>query len=147
MSRSLWTELNGYDEQFVCSGGGLMNHDVWERACELPDVDVFMLLGEGTFHQVHGGVSTNAVTSRWPEFATEYEQLRGRPYQRRYFPATFVGELTHVLHPPDGIAKRRSAENLGSGQGEFSQYRYYYFLQRSVNRLMRAWSRRRDQTR
>ena len=35
LSRELWTELGGLDEQFDLPGGGLVNHDLYRRACAL----------------------------------------------------------------------------------------------------------------
>ena len=32
----LWDELGGLDERFALPGGGLANHDLYRRACELP---------------------------------------------------------------------------------------------------------------
>ncbi len=78
--RSILDELGGFDEQFVLPGGGLVNHDFFRRVIDRPDVEPVVLLGEGTFHQVHGGVSTNSTVSPWPEFADEYTQITGRPY-------------------------------------------------------------------
>ncbi|MEM7240069.1 MAG: glycosyltransferase, partial [Pseudomonadota bacterium] len=77
MRRDLWIALNGYDERFLSSGGGLANLDLWKRACERMGVSVRMLLGEGTFHQIHGGVTTGSAASRRAEFDREYEDLRG----------------------------------------------------------------------
>lgn len=36
---------------------------LYDRACSLPHAQVVVLPGEGTFHQVHGGVATNALVS------------------------------------------------------------------------------------
>lgn len=79
--RALWGELGGLDEAFECEGGGLVNLDFLRRASELEDVQFIVLLGEGTFHQVHGGVTTSVPTAtRWQEFHDEYVSLRGRDY-------------------------------------------------------------------
>ncbi len=75
-----WQELGGFDEGFVSAGGGLVNLDTYVRACELPDSQLIVLLGEGTFHQVHGGVATNARESPWNEFHAEYVRLRGKNF-------------------------------------------------------------------
>ena len=56
--RSLWVELDGYDEGFNLRGGGLINLDFYRRACESPGVQHVIIPGEGTFHQFHGGVTT-----------------------------------------------------------------------------------------
>jgi hypothetical protein len=59
MPRKSWDQLGGMDERFDASGGGLVNLDMYSRAMELPDAQLVLLLGEGTFHQMHGGIATN----------------------------------------------------------------------------------------
>jgi len=86
MPADLYAELGGFDERFVQPGGGLANLDFYRRACEHPDTDLLMLLGEGTFHQFHGGIMTNSArrqnNRQWREYAREYERLRGEPFRR-----------------------------------------------------------------
>lgn len=82
LRRSYYQSLGGYDTRFQAPGGGLINHDFWNRACADPRSDIILLLGEGTFHQFHGGVATNARQSPWDEFAAEYTALLGKPYER-----------------------------------------------------------------
>lgn len=82
LERSEWRRLGGgYDPRFVSPGGGLANLDLWRRLVNDPARGVVMLLGEGTFHQFHGGVATNALTSPWSDFADEYKAIRQEPYQ------------------------------------------------------------------
>ena len=100
MARSMWQELGGFDEQFALPGGGLSNHDLYRRACELDDVQLVILLGEGTFHQIHGGATTSGRIG-WDEMHDEYVRLRGRPYQppaneRVYFGTVPDAALPHV---------------------------------------------------
>jgi glycosyltransferase involved in cell wall biosynthesis len=64
MSRASWDILGNFDERFDAPGGGLVNHDVFRRALALPAAELVLLLGEGTFHQFHGGVATNASVER-----------------------------------------------------------------------------------
>ena len=40
-----------------------------------------MLLGEGTFHQVHGGIATNAKVPMRDVFQDEFENIRGVRYR------------------------------------------------------------------
>jgi glycosyltransferase involved in cell wall biosynthesis len=102
MPRTLWHELNGFDERFVSPGGGLVNLDTYKRACELKDIELVMLLSESTFHQVHGGVATNQRRgSSWQKFSKEYENIRGEtfsPSQRlpRFF-GSFLPQSKSLL--------------------------------------------------
>jgi glycosyltransferase involved in cell wall biosynthesis len=80
LTRAHWQALGGYDPAFVSPGGGLVNLDTWARACADPDGQIILLLGEATFHQVHGGIATNSVVSKWPQFHDEYVRIRGCRY-------------------------------------------------------------------
>jgi hypothetical protein len=83
LKRSHWRDLNGgYDIRFRTPGGGLANLDLWHRLAEDATLGLIMLLGEATFHQVHGGVATNALKSPWAEFSREYRAIRGVEYKR-----------------------------------------------------------------
>lgn len=100
LERELWQELGGYDPRFASAGGGLVNLDVWSRACELPDALPILLLGEATFHQVHGGAATNHPdqVAHWPVLCREYAVIRGRPYRIPNVSLRFWGTFQHA--PP-----------------------------------------------
>ncbi|HEX3174203.1 MAG TPA: glycosyltransferase family A protein [Solirubrobacterales bacterium] len=104
MAAGMWGELGGFAEEFAAPGGGLVNLDLFARACALPGARLVMLLGEATFHQVHGGVSTSASDGRSDELQGEYERLRGRPYVRPSPEPLFLGSL----QPPARAAFERS---------------------------------------
>lgn len=93
LTAAQWRRLGGYDPGFVLPGGGLANLDIWARACGDPTGKVIMLLGEATFHQVHGGVATNSTTSKWDQFHAEYIGLRGHAYRTPTPDALFWGRL------------------------------------------------------
>ncbi len=82
LGRDHWRDLGGYDPAFIAPGGGLVNLDTWARACADPAARVMLLLGEATFHQVHGGIATNSAESKWPMFHDEYVRVRGIAYAR-----------------------------------------------------------------
>jgi hypothetical protein len=92
-----WRSLGGWDELFRSPGGGLANLDMWARACLDPDGQVIMLLGEATFHQVHGGVATNNPDAPHELFAKEYSEIRGRPYERPKTEVLYFGAVPEVL--------------------------------------------------
>ena len=81
LTAEMFSELGGADERFVLKGGGMINTDIYKRACELPGVTPVQLVGEGSFHQFHGGTTTNVSPQECQvlvdEFVREYEEIRG----------------------------------------------------------------------
>ena len=98
MPSAMWAELGGLDEEFALPGGGLVNHDLLRRACELPGAELIVLLGEGTFHQIHGGAATSGRYTR-EEAGEEYERLRGRPYSPPELPPMYLGNVPTTTLP------------------------------------------------
>lgn len=94
-----WRALGGWDEGFMTPGGGLVNHDTWSRACADPGGELIMLLGEATFHQVHGGVATNNPNQLALQelFHEEYLRLRGRAYERPSRQPLYFGTLPDTV--------------------------------------------------
>lgn len=98
LTREHWQALGGYDPAFTAPGGGLVNLDTWARACADPSGRVILLLGEATFHQVHGGIATNSTVSKWPMFHDEYVRIRGSDYVRPTGMPLLVG-----CFPPEAL--------------------------------------------
>lgn len=98
--RAAWDALGGLEERFTSPGGGFVNLDFYRRACDRA-AELVMLLGEGTFHQVHGGVATNAPWERhpFPIFHDEYRAIRGTDYASPARPACYLGELPEQALP------------------------------------------------
>ena len=90
--RQLWDELGGMDERFTLPGGGLANHDLYRRACSLPDVELIVLLGEGTFHQYHEGAATSRRLT-WDEMQADYAALHGEPHRPPPNSPMYVGRV------------------------------------------------------
>jgi hypothetical protein len=97
LTRATWAELEGLDERFAMPGGGRCNHDLYRRACLLDGAQVVMLLGEGTFHQIHGGAATGKRFAK-ADADAEYEALRGEPFAPPVVPRLYFGSI-----PPDAI--------------------------------------------
>lgn len=93
LSRAHWRSLGGYDELFQKPGGGLVNLDIWRRACESADSQVILLLGEGTFHQIHGGISANAAHEIYDEFDEEYWSIRGSRFSPPLLTPLYLGNV------------------------------------------------------
>lgn len=101
VSRQLYKELNGFDERFTSPGGGYAALDFYKRASELEDTDLINLLGEGTFHQFHGGVATNSPPDVHPGklFTEEYKHLRGTGYRAPTRTPIHLGRLPTAAWP------------------------------------------------
>ncbi len=84
LSRKCWMELGGVEEMFDVPGGGFVNLDLVIRAYELPESRLVVMLGEGTFHQVHGGIATNAkhdqIDHSVSQWRAQYKAIRGRDW-------------------------------------------------------------------
>lgn len=97
--RETWRRLGGLHEGFVSPGGGLVNLDFYREACRRLN-PLVILLGEGTFHQFHGGVATNSLAGRKPVkgFIDEYRRIRCEEYVVENTAATYLGSV-----PPQAL--------------------------------------------
>lgn len=82
MKRSTFLQMGGFDAGFASPGGGLVNHDFRNRVLAIPGIVPVGVLGEGVFHQFHGGVATNVPLAEhpWESFEVEYRRLRGNSF-------------------------------------------------------------------
>ncbi len=98
LPRSLLEQCGSMDEAFSMAGGGYANLDFYERHTSRPDVKVVTTLGEASFHQVHGGTTTNMPdvgerTRRLVSYRDHYEDLRGVTFRATKKPLHFVGSM------------------------------------------------------
>lgn len=97
LSADLFRTLGGFDESFASPGGGYVNGDLFVRACASADTELVVLLGEGTFHQVHGGAATNVPVelreARFRLYLDEYLAIRGKPFTAPEKESIFLGRL------------------------------------------------------
>lgn len=98
LKRHHFQALGGFDERFVAPGGGLVNLDFFRQAIAAKQLRPWVLLGEGSFHQIHGGVATNVPMEQHPglAFSQEYEQIRGEPYVAPQYDPQYLGALSPV---------------------------------------------------
>jgi cephalosporin hydroxylase len=94
----LYDRIGGMDEAFSHAGGGFANLDLWRRAREAASGPLISLIGEATFHQFHGGTTTNVEDAekdaRVRAYANEYLTLRGREYESAHRSTlTFRGHM------------------------------------------------------
>jgi hypothetical protein len=81
VKRDLLQELGGMDERFDTPGGGVVNMDIFKRTVDAPGVTAVQLVGEGCFHQLHGGTTTNVSAAERDtsikKFMEQYREIRG----------------------------------------------------------------------
>lgn len=76
-------KLGGADERFNLKGGGMLNLYFYRELLKQPRLHFFLLAGEGTFHQYHGG-ATSSGADGFDEFVDEmqaqYTAIAGERY-------------------------------------------------------------------
>ncbi len=118
LPRKLWDALGGYDPAFDARGGGVVNLDLYKRACEYPGATHVVLPGEGTFHQFHGGVTTGGdEDARRDAFIVEimqqYEQIRGEKYSSPQTNPIYLGEIPDQAQKFVHLSAQRKLERMG----------------------------------
>jgi hypothetical protein len=140
----LWKELGGYDEAFRLPGGGLANLDVYKRALALPETQLVMLLGEGNFHQVHGGVSSNSPQSRWNLWHDEYKRIRGRDYEPPNARAVYFGNVDPAALRHLDISVRAARQGTGDTVSDYIELLKKALLNETNLELELAFLKARD---
>jgi hypothetical protein len=97
VTRQIWELLGGFDPAFTETGGGQVNLDFYKRAVEIPDTLLVILIGEGSFHQFHGGITTGtqgeARVKSMEDHFNQYASLRGGPYRSPTKRPVYLGSV------------------------------------------------------
>ncbi|MCF7977039.1 MAG: glycosyltransferase family 2 protein [Chromatiaceae bacterium] len=100
--RAAFERLGGFEERFNARGGGFVNLDFYRRAVLRPEAGLVVLLSEGTFHQVHGGVATNAISDRaekQQQWHDQYVAIRGERFTEPDKPPIYLGAIHPAVVP------------------------------------------------
>ena len=102
LSHSLFRELGGCVEGFDMPGGGFLNFDIYKRAVEHPGTNLVTVLGEATFHQIHGGTTTNISPDKLKQlrqiYQRQYSAIFGKEYTAPVVPTCYIGHM-----PPQAV--------------------------------------------
>ena len=98
VERETLEQVGGFDESFDLPGAGYANLDLYERLAAGPEITVATILGEGSFHQMHGGDTTNQVDAaerrtKVFDYSQQYAGLRGRAFHGPGKPVHYVGAI------------------------------------------------------
>ena len=118
MPRKIWDDLGGYDARFNMRGGGVVNLDLFKRACEYPGAVHVFLHGEGTFHQFHGGVTTGGEDAEKRQkfidaIMAQYEEIRGSKYESPSTEPIYLGALSDHALKFVSVSSTKKMERLG----------------------------------
>ncbi len=129
MRREDYLGIGGLSEEFQSPGGGLVNHDFFNRVHEIADFTPVMLLGEATFHQFHGGASTNVPPHRhpWASYVEEYRRIRGCEFRSKWRSPVYLGgapeQSRHLFQHPQAAQAHSSPSILQSLLGKLHRLR------------------------
>ena len=117
MPRAVWHDLGGYDAKFDMRGGGVVNLDMYKRACEYPGVTHVFLHGEGTFHQFHGGVTTGGEEAEVRQkfvsaILAQYQVIRGKKFETPKTNPVYLGQLSDHVQRYVQISSNRKMQRL-----------------------------------
>lgn len=97
MRRESFLKVGGCDERFDIPGGGILIPDLYRELCRLDDAEIVQLMGEASFHQLHGGTTTNVSREeqkeKWQSYLRQYEAIRGEPYEVSKKPIKYFGHF------------------------------------------------------
>ncbi|HEX5393756.1 MAG TPA: class I SAM-dependent methyltransferase [Rhodocyclaceae bacterium] len=97
LRKHVFNAIGGADERFDLPGGGFLNADIYREAAEYGETQTVVLLGEATFHQVHGGTTTNAAPEDAQRlidrYRRQYREIRGEDHA---LPRTRIEYLGHL---------------------------------------------------
>ncbi|HIE06811.1 MAG TPA: glycosyltransferase family 2 protein [Desulfarculaceae bacterium] len=101
MRKASFLRIGGFNPSFTEVGGGLAILDLFHTAVKNHDLEYVVLLGEGSFHQFHGGVASNAAYAEhpWERFHDQYEAIKGHPFQLEVQRPFYFGEIPAEATP------------------------------------------------
>lgn len=109
-SRGNFARIGDADERFDLPGGGALNLHMYRALGLLPGTRLFVIPGEGSFHQFHGGVTTAQTDDRDERVARQKKQLgeiwRGSFHSLRR-EAIMLGAVTGRALPFMAVSARR----------------------------------------
>lgn len=112
LKKSLLLELGGADECFDYPGGGFLNLDTFKRAVEAVGVTPIQIIGEGSFHQLHGGITTNSDGKGRAEllekYREQYTRIRGHSELIAKIPFIYMGHMPTVASNITAVERRRA---------------------------------------
>jgi len=98
LSKNLYIKSGGCDPRFDLPGGGFINLDLYKQLCDMKETTLFILPGEGTFHQYHRGVTTSVSadsdrSALIERLRNQYIDIRGVKFSPPQKKAIYLGTI------------------------------------------------------
>ena len=100
--KQFFLDIGGAHEGFQTPGGGSVNLDMYRNLALIEKNQLFLLAGEGSFHQYHGGITTSQADDLEDVLASHREELksiRGDYYQAAQIEPVIYGQIPIEAHP------------------------------------------------
>lgn len=97
-SAKTFRDIGQADERFNLPGGGALNLYIYRLIALHSLTEAFVLGGEGSFHQLHGGVTTSETNGRehvLERQSAQLTELLGYPYTSPKVEPTLLGKIRH----------------------------------------------------
>jgi glycosyltransferase involved in cell wall biosynthesis len=114
-SNNVFYDIGKADERFDLPGGGALNLYIYRLIALHPRTESFVLAGEGSFHQLHGGVTTSEKSGReqiLERQSTQLTEMLGYPYTSPKIEPTILGTIRHPAMRYLALSLARGDERL-----------------------------------
>jgi glycosyltransferase involved in cell wall biosynthesis len=112
LKRALFEAQGGADERYDYPGGGFLNLDVFKKAVEAPGVTPVQIIGEGCFHQFHGGTTTNSSgqsrDDNLAKYRQQFEAIRGSAEVVSKVDFCYLGNMPTMASNISAVERRRA---------------------------------------
>lgn len=104
-SRKNFLAIGRADERFSLPGGGSINLHIYRKLGLLPHSRLFVLPGEGSFHQFHGGITTqqladnDARQATLKQFDQQLDEIWGGEFKALTREPLMLGAVTRWAQP------------------------------------------------
>lgn len=96
LSADIFRDIGQADERFDLPGGGALNLFIYRKVALHMRTSCYMLAGEGSFHQLHGGVTTSEVNGRQElleRITAQLTELLGEPFRSPKVEPILLGKV------------------------------------------------------
>ncbi len=101
-STRAFLDIGGADYRFQYPGGGAINLHVYRKLGLMKKTRLFLLPGEGTFHQCHGGVTTDKrvdITEKLAKFREQLQEIWGQNFHALRREPMLLGTMNEQSYP------------------------------------------------